>query len=91
MKTIKYSTQFKKDFKRIKNDSKRVNALFKVIGFLERGEDIPSSYLPHMLSGKLSGIMECHIESDFLLLWIDEETNLVRLLRLGSHSEVLGM
>ena len=91
MKTIKYSTQFKKDFKRIKNDSRRVNALFKVIGFLERGEDIPSSYLPHMLSGKLSGIMECHIESDFLLLWIDEETNLVRLLRLGSHSEVLGM
>ncbi|MBQ4449146.1 MAG: type II toxin-antitoxin system YafQ family toxin [Prevotella sp.] len=35
--------------------------------------------------------MECHIESNYLLLWIDETTNVVRLLRLGTHSEVLGM
>lgn len=91
MKEIRKSTQFKKDFKRIRNDEKKVIALFNIVGYLERDEKIPEEFKPHMLSGELSGVMECHIESDLLLLWIDEETNIVRLLRVGSHSEVLGM
>ena len=57
----------------------------------KRGEAIPIEYNSHMLKGQLRGVMECHIGSDYLLLWIDEDTNIVRLLRLGSHSEVLGM
>jgi mRNA interferase YafQ len=32
--------------------------------------------------------MECHIESDFLLIWIDETANIIKLIRLGSHSEL---
>ena len=32
--------------------------------------------------------MECHIESDFLLIWIDEAARTVSLVRLGSHSEL---
>ena len=32
--------------------------------------------------------MECHIESDFLLIWMDEEEGIVELVRLGSHSEL---
>ena len=32
--------------------------------------------------------MECHIENDTLLIWIDEELNIIKLLRLGSHSEL---
>lgn len=91
MKEIRKSSQFKKDFKRIKNDIKKVEALMRVVGFLEREEDIPIEYNPHMLKGELKGIMECHIESDLLLMWIDEKTNLVRLLRIGSHSELLGI
>ena len=34
------------------------------------------------------GCMECHIEGDFLLIWIDEETETIELVRLGSHSEL---
>jgi len=91
MKEIRMSSQFKKDFKRYKNDSEKIKALYDVVGYLERGEQIPSTYKPHMLKGELKGIMECHIESNYLLLWLDETTNVVRLLRLGTHSEVLGM
>jgi mRNA interferase YafQ len=32
--------------------------------------------------------MECHIEGDFLLIWIDGE--IIDLLRIGSHSELFG-
>lgn len=91
MKEIRKSTQFKKDFKRIQNDIAKVEALFHIVGYLERGETIPSEYNPHMLKGEFKGIMECHIESDYLLMWVDEESNIIRLLRLGSHSELLGL
>ena len=32
----------------------------------------------------------CHIQGDFLLIWIDQETNDIDLIRLGSHSELFG-
>lgn len=33
--------------------------------------------------------MECHVERDFLLIiWIDEASNTIGVLRLGSHSEL---
>ncbi len=32
--------------------------------------------------------MECHVESDFLLIWIDEETDVIEIVRIGSHSEL---
>ena len=32
--------------------------------------------------------MECHIGSDFLLIWIDEKEDVIKLVRLGSHSEL---
>ncbi|MDE6265280.1 MAG: type II toxin-antitoxin system YafQ family toxin [Paramuribaculum sp.] len=37
-----------------------------------------------------AGCMECHIQGDFLLIWIDEETDDIDLVRLGSHSELFG-
>ncbi len=43
-----------------------------------------------MLQGDYAGHMECHIEGDFLLIWIDEITNVVKLIRVGSHSELFG-
>ena len=91
MKEIHKSTQFKKDFKKIKNNQKKVDALFSIVKHLERGEPIPAEFSPHMLNGDLKGIMECHVESDLLLLWLDEENDIIRLLRIGSHAEVLGM
>ena len=90
-KIILRSTHFRKDFKRIRNDLPKVEALFRIVKHLEAGEPIPAENLPHMLKGNLKGIWECHVLNDVLLLWIDEDTNTIRLLRLGSHSETLGL
>lgn len=86
MKQIKSSSQFRKDLKRYKNDHKKMEKLFSIIGLLERSEAIPKEFKPHMLSGNYTGHMECHIENDFLLIWIDSD--IVKLIRLGSHSEL---
>lgn len=45
-------------------------------------------YLQHNLKGNYTGCLECHIEGDFLLIWYDEESDVIALFRLGSHSEL---
>lgn len=32
--------------------------------------------------------MECHVESDTLLIWWDKDTGVIKLVRFGSHSEL---
>jgi mRNA interferase YafQ len=57
---------------------------------LQKGEPVPKENKPHMLVGNYAGHMECHIEGDFLLIWIDKEKELIKLVRLGSHSDLFG-
>ncbi|MCM1041381.1 MAG: type II toxin-antitoxin system YafQ family toxin [Bacteroides sp.] len=90
MKTLVQSTQYKKDLKRIRNNNRKAAALLSILQLLENEEPIPEVYKPHMLTGDYTGCMECHIESDFLLIWVDPDTDEIDLLRLGSHSELFG-
>ena len=41
-----------------------------------------------MLVGEYSGHMECHIENDTLLIWLDKTANIIKLVRFGTHSEL---
>lgn len=42
------------------------------------------------MGGGKCGHMECHIENDFLLIWLDLDSDEISLVRLGSHSELFG-
>lgn len=90
MKTLRPSTQYKKDLKRIRNNPSKAAALLDVLKLLEYEQPIPKIYKPHMLTSDYAGCMECHIQGDFLLIWMDQDTNDIDLLRLGSHSELFG-
>ncbi len=90
MKKLKASTQYKKDYKRFRNNPKKLEKLFKILQLLENELPIPKENAPHMLTGKYIGYMECHIEGDFLLIWFDPDTDQIDLVRLGSHSELFG-
>lgn len=91
MKTVLRSTRFKKDFKRFLNQPGKVQALLNIVRHLEQTGRVPAEYDPHWLHGIYEGCMECHIQSDFLLIWIDEDQQTIRLLRLGSHHELFGL
>lgn len=89
MKEIKASNRFKKDLKRYANQPRKIDELYGFINkYLRTGIPIPAEYNPHRLIGNYKGYMECHIQSDFLLIWIDESSNIVKLIRLGTHSEL---
>ena len=90
MKKLQPTTQYKNDYKRIRNNAQKVNGLKEILKKLMNEEPIPAEYLPHKLTGNYKGCMECHIQNDFLLIWIDEENDIIELVRLGSHSELFG-
>lgn len=90
MKKLIQSTQYKKDLKRIRNNPKKAAALLEILKRLENEQPIPIENDPHWLNGDYDGCMECHIQGDFLLIWIDPDTDEINLVRLGSHSELFG-
>ena len=85
---LKITTQFKKDLKRIQNNPKRIADLKKALKILGTTGALPKEYLPHKLEGVYKGCMECHIENDLLLIWFDNKNNVIKLIRLGSHSDL---
>lgn len=90
---IEFTSKFKKDIKRLRNNEAKLSKVANVIELLAQGEDIPASMKPHKLIGNYAGHLELHIEGDLLLIWL-EKTELgdmtIYLVRLGSHSELFG-
>ena len=88
MWVLKLTTQFKKDLKRYKHRKKELEELRLILAQLELSGSVSASYRPHKLSGKYADCMECHVMNDFLLIWIDTESSVISLVRLGTHSEL---
>lgn len=88
MKKVLKTHQFKKDFKRIQHDRQKVAELMSVVMRLANGEVLPKEMRPHGLSGEYKDYMECHIGTDYLLIWYDKIEDAIKLVRLGSHSEL---
>ena len=82
------TTQFKKDYKKYANNKKKLLALLSVLSHLSETGSVPERYKPHPLSGNYKGTLKCHVENDFLLIWVDEIERTIKLVRLGSHSEL---
>lgn len=88
MKIIKRTSRFRKDFKRYLNRPDKIEKLLNVVRLLEKEQPIPATMRPHKLTGNYKDCLECHIEGDLLLIWLDENSDTIFLLRFGTHSEV---
>lgn len=87
---IKATTRFSKDMKRIQKQGKNLDKLFVVIDKLANGETLEQKYKDHALSGNYEGFRDCHIEPDWLLIYMYDDGELILYLsRTGSHSDLL--
>ena len=88
MLTLEYSTQFKKDFKKItKLPIPDVVEVEHVIKLLQQGKALPQRYVDHPLSGNWQGYRDCHVKPDLVLIYkVDRHS--IKLARIGSHSEL---
>ena len=86
---IIYTNQFKRDLKKAKKQNKNLDRLFEVVEKLANGEIFEAQYRDHALTGNYKDSRECHIEPDWLLIYeIKNETLVLLLSRVGSHSEL---
>lgn len=51
MKKLHPTTQYKKDYKRFRNNPNKLKKLMAVLNMLQSETQIPSDYYPHMLTG----------------------------------------
>lgn len=91
MLKIEFTGQFKKDYKLAVKRGCDPKALETVITFLVNEQPLPEKYRDHALtnSRNYKNMRECHIESDWLLVYkVLKETLILRLTRTGSHSDL---
>ena len=84
-----WTAQFKKDYKLAERHGLDIVLLDDCIRMLAQGEVLAPVYRDHSLTGRWSGHRECHIESDWLLIYRIDGKNLILVLaRTGSHSDL---
>ena len=71
-----------KEAKKEKRTKKRLSGLdaniFKrAIMLLQTSVTLPVEYRPHKLSGKYAGYWECHLQPDWLMIWLQDDHKLL--------------
>jgi len=79
--------QFERDIARMKMRGKDVEKLIMVVALLCEQGRLPLRFRPHKLRGEYQGLWECHLESDWLLIYELAEAH-VLLHRTGTHADL---
>ena len=91
MRTIKRTSQFKKDYKREmkgKNGLTLKADLVKALHPLANDEPLSVRYFDHALKGNWEDHRDCHLKPDLILIYRKPDAETLQLVRLGSHSEL---
>jgi mRNA interferase YafQ len=91
MRTIKYTTRFKRDYRREKSGrhgKKLDELLMMVVDMLAADTLLPHRNLDHQLTGEWSDHRDCHIRPDLVLIYRKPDETSLELVRIGSHSEL---
>lgn len=84
-----YTNQFKRDLKLAKRRGKSIKKLKIIMVKITNEEPLDPKYKEHKLIGKYKGRLECHIEPNWLLIYLITRNEIV-FERTGSHSDLFG-
>ncbi len=79
MRPIRTTRQFDRDLKLAKKRGLKLPKLWKIVEILNQGGRLDPRFRPHRLSGRWRGFMECHVEPDWLLVWMFDSDGLRNL------------
>jgi len=82
-----YTKQFDRDLKRVLKRGKDKEKIKHIIFRLINEERLEPKYRDHKLVGNYEGRRECHIESDWLLIYKLEKEEII-FERTGTHSDL---
>ena len=87
MKKVSQTRQFSRDVKRMRKRGKDLQNLQEVVKLLAEGIPLPSTYRDYPLTGPWQPSRDCHIETDWILIYTTDKESL-RLERTGTHSDL---
>ncbi len=83
------TTQFDKDKIKARKQRKDLALLSEVMGKLIKEQPLETKYCDHPLKGNWRGFRDCHVTSDWVLIYkVDKNKKKILFARLGSHSEL---
>ena len=88
---VEGTSKFKKQVKKIVKQGKDINKLIEVLNVLSNGEELEEKYKNHNLVNNkyYKDCMECHIETDWLLVYKYNNDELILfLIGTGLHSDL---
>lgn len=92
---LKKTSQFKASFKLAKKRGLDISLLEEVVDKLKKDETLDEKYRNHQLAGNFKDIWECHIQPDWLLLYLKEYDDNIKknvliltLVNTGTHSDI---
>ena len=89
MQTIERTRRFKRDYKRESRGRHRAYPdaiLAAVVDTLANDRPLEPRHHDHALSGEWQDFRDCHLKPDLLMIYQKSGTDILRLVRLGSHS-----
>jgi len=87
--SIEFTNRFRKDVKLAEKRNLDLSLLETAIEILSMTGKLPRKYRPHALKGQYKGLMECHITSDWLMTWAQDDTKFTLLfMSSGTHSDL---
>ena len=92
MYKVNITNTFKRSYKLMKKRGLDISLLDKVIDDIRQGKELDIKYRNHELKGKFKGFYECHIQPDWLLIYLIENDILtLTLVDTGSHADIFKM
>ncbi len=91
MRAIERTGQFKRDYKRLAKGRHRVTLdgdLVPVLAALANDQPLEPRHRDHALTGDWKDYRDCHVKPDLVLIYQKPDAGTLRLVRLGSHSEL---
>ena len=86
---VSATTRFDKDAKMARKRGKDMARLVAVVDALRNRRPLADRHRDHALSGNWQGWRDCHVDSDWVLVYrIDEEAGELILGRIGTHSDL---
>jgi mRNA interferase YafQ len=83
-----FTKQFQKDYKKMKNSGRNIFLLRKTLEKLINGLFLDPIYHDHALKGEWNNCRDCHIQSDWILIYKLIGKDKIYFERTGSHSEL---
>jgi len=91
MRRVEQTPRFRRDIKRERAGPfgpKLVQLLQPVIDILVADQPLQARYRDHALVGNWKGHRDCHIRPDLVLIYRKVGTDILQLVRLGSHGQL---